>query len=344
MSYDAGIDVGLEYAHVCVVDRDGQVVHEGRAASEPAALVEHLRQLGRALARVGLEAGPLAQWLFDGLAAAGLPVVLIETRHFKAAQAAMRVKTDRGDARAIAQIMRVGWFKAVHVKSPQARQIRTLLQARHELMAKARDLENSIRGLLRGFGLKIGRVGRGGFEARVRALLDGAAALAIAIEPLLRARAVLREQSAALHKQVLRIARADAVCRRLMSAPGVGAVVALTFKTAIDDPTRFARSRAVGAHFGLTPRRYQSGAIDRPGRISKAGDAMMRTVLFEAATVLLSRVTRWSALKAWAVQVKKRCGLKKARVALARKLAVVLHRMWQDGSDFCWQPQLGTAA
>lgn len=343
MSYYAGIDVGLEYAHVCVVDGEGLVVHEGRAASEPAALLEHLRRLGLGLARVGLEAGPLAQWLFDGLAAAGLPVVLIETRHFKAAQAAMRVKTDRGDARAIAQIMRVGWFKSVHVKSLQARRTRALLQARQELVAKAGDLENSIRGLLRGFGLKLGRVGRGGFEARVRALLDGNALLATAIDPLLRARAVLREQGAALHKQVLRVARADAVCRRLMSAPGVGAVVALTFKTAIDDPTRFARSKTVGAHFGLTPRRYQSGEIDRSGRISKAGDPMVRTVLFEAATVLLGRVRRWSALKAWAVQVKQRCGLKKARVALARKLAVVLHRMWRDGSDFRWQPQLGAA-
>ena len=122
MSYYAGIDVGLEYAHVCVVDGDGQGVHEGRAASAPAALVEHLSRLGLGLARVGLEAGPLAQWLFDGLATAGLAAVLIETRHFKAAQAAMRVKTDRGDARAIAQILRVGWFKPVHVKSPQARQ------------------------------------------------------------------------------------------------------------------------------------------------------------------------------------------------------------------------------
>jgi transposase len=344
MNYYAGIDVSLEASHWCVVDAEGQVVHEGRAASEPEAIARQLGRLGLPLARVGLEAGPLSQWLHDGLAAARLPVVLIETRHFKAAQAAMRVKTDRGDARAIAQVLRTGWFRQVHVKSLAARQVRALLQARQELMAKARDLESSIRGLLRGFGRKVGRVGRGGFAVRVRALLEGETVLAAAIEPLLRARAVLREQGAGLHQQVLRVARADAVCRQLMTAPGVGAVVALTFKAAIDDPTRFARSRQVGAHLGLTPKRYQSGQIDRAGRISKGGDPMVRAMLFEAATVLLLRVSRWSALKAWATRLAKRCGLKKARVALARKLAVVLHRMWRDGSAFRWSQQLGAAA
>lgn len=339
MTHYAGIDVSLKVSHVCIVGADGQVVSEAVVVSEPEALAQHLCRWQTTLARIGLEAGPLSQWLHAGLAAAGLSATCIETRHLKAALSAMRVKTDRNDARAIAQVMRVGWYRTVHVKSREAQTQLALVTARKLLVNKLKDIENSVRGLLRGFGLKLGAVGRAGFEARVREQIAGESRLRAIVEPLLVARAALRTQLGVLHRQVLQAVRRDAICRRLMSAPGVGAVVALTFKSAVDDPGRFATSKAVGAHFGLTPSRYQSGAVDRVGSITKAGAELVRTALYEAATTLLSRVTRWSALKAWAVRVAQRRGLKRARVALARKLAVVLHRLWQDGTTFRWSKE-----
>ena len=215
-------------------------------------------------------------------------------------------------------------------------EIRALLTARKLLVAKQRDVESSLRGILRGFGLKVGTISKGRFEARIRELVAGQAMLERVAEPLLRARAALRAEYATLHRELLRVVRGDAVCGRLMTIPGGGAVVAMTFRSAIDQPERFAKSKAVGAHFGLTPRKYQSGEIDRSGRISKVGDAMVRTALFEAANVMLTRAVRFSALKAWALRGATRQGMKKAKVALARKLAVVMHRMWVDDTSFRW--------
>ena len=336
MEHYAAIDVSLEWSSVCVVDAAGQIVREAKVRSEREALVAFFAQSGLSFARIGLEAGPLSQWLYAGLAGAGLPAILIETRHVKAALKAMTVKTDRNDARGMAQLMRMGWFRAVHSKAPMVQEIRALLTARKLLVAKLRDVESSLRGILRGFGLKVGAISKGKFEAHIRELVAGQAMLERIAEPLLRARAALRAEYASLHGELLKAVRADEVCRRLMTIPGVGAVVAMTFRSAVDQPERFARSKAVGAHFGLTPKKYQSGEIDRTGRISKVGDAMVRTALFEAANVMLTRAVRFSVLKAWALRVASRQGMKKAKVALARKLAVVMHRMWVDGTSFRW--------
>jgi transposase len=240
--------------------------------------------------------------------------------------------------------MRMGWFRPVHVKAPMVQEIRALLTARKLLVAKLRDVESSIRGILRGFGLKVGAVSKGKFEARINELVAGQARLERVVGPLLRARAALRAEYATLHGELLKVVREDEVCRRLMTIPGVGAVVAMTFRSAIDQPERFAHSRSVGAHFGLVPRKYQSGEIDRTGRISKVGDAMVRTALFEAANVMLTRAVRILALKAWAMRVASRQGAKKAKVALARKLAVVMHRMWLEGTEFRWGRQATPAA
>ena len=336
MEHYAAIDVSLEWSSVCVVDAAGQIVREAKVRSEREALAAFFTESGLAFARIGLEAGPLSQWLHAGLVEAGLPAILIETRHVKAALKAMTVKTDRNDARGMAQLMRMGWFRPVHAKAPMVQEIRALLTARKLLVAKLRDVESSIRGILRGFGLKVGAVSKGKFEARIRELVTGQVMLERVAEPLLRARAALRTEYTTLHRDLLRTVREDAVCGRLMTVPGVGAVVAMTFRSAIDQPERFAKSKAVGAHFGLTPKKYQSGEIDRTGRISIVGDAMVRTALFEAANVMLTRAVRFSTLKAWALRVAGRHGMKKAKVALARKLAVVMHRMWVDGTSFCW--------
>jgi transposase len=344
MEHYAAIDVSLEWSSVCVVDAAGQIVREAKVQSEREALVAFFAESGLRLTRIGLEAGPLSQWLHAGLVEAGLPAILIETRHVKAALKAMTVKTDRNDARGMAQLMRMGWFRPVHVKAPMVQEIRALLTARKLLVAKLRDVESSIRGILRGFGLKVGAISKGKFEARIGELVAGQAMLERIALPLLRARASLRAEYATLHGELLKAVREDEVCRRLMTIPGVGAVVAMTFRSAIDQPERFEHSKAVGAHFGLTPRKYQSGEIDRTGRISKVGDAMVRTALFEAANVMLTRAVRFSALKAWALRVASRQGMKKAKVALARKLAVVMHRMWLDGTEFRWGRQTTPAA
>ena len=336
MDHYAGIDVSLERSSVCVVDATGRIIREAKVASEPEALVRFFRELGLPLTRVGLEAGPLSQWLHAGLTGAGLEAVLLETRHVKAALSAMIVKTDRKDARGIAQLLRMGWYRPVHRKSPDAQEARALLAGRKLLQAKLRDVELSIRGILRGFGLKVGEVSKGRFAARIGELIAGHEMLEAVIGAMLRAREGLRAEFVRLHRRMLAIVRGDAVCRRLMTVPGVGALVALTFKTAVDDPERFRRAKAVGAHFGLTPKRYQSGETDVSGGISKVGDASVRAALYEAANAMLTRVSGISALERWAMGVAKRRGMKRAKVALARKLAGVLHRMWANGADFRW--------
>jgi transposase len=344
MEYYAGIDVSLKDSSLCVVDATGRIVREAKVASEPEALVSWFRGLGVGVTRIGLEAGPLSQWLHARLSEAGFDTVLLETRHVKAALSAMTVKTDRKDARGIAQLLRMGWFRPVHRKSPDAQEMRALLVGRKLLQSKLRDVELSIRGILRGFGLKVGEVSKGKFAVRVQELAAGHTMLETVIGAMLTAREGLQAEFMRLHRRMLAIVRADEICRRLMTVPGVGALVSVTFKTAVDDPGRFRSSKAVGAHFGLTPKRYQSGETDVTGGISKVGDAMVRTALYEAANAVLSRPTRFSGLKRWAMDVAKRRGLKRAKVALARKLGTVLHRMWVDGTDFRWGKEMEAAA
>jgi transposase len=336
MKHYAGVDVSLEESHVAVVDESGRIISEASVASEPEALIEHLQRWRGTLVRAGLEAGPLSQWLHAGLAQSGLPVVCLETRQLKAVLKIQRVKSDRNDARGIAQAVRTGWYQPVHVKSLVSQERLALLNARKLMANKLKDVENGMRGLLRNFGIKLGPLSRAKWEAGVRERIAGHPTLSAIIAPLMMARRALHDQLTVLHRQVLAETRRDPVCRRLMTVPGIGPVVVLGFVAAIDDPARFRRSRSVGAHFGLTPRRYQSGEIDQVGAISKIGDELVRTLLYEAATTLLGRVQRFSALKAWALRLAVKRGIKRARVALARKLAVVLHRMWRDGSEFRW--------
>lgn len=346
MSYFAGLDVSLEETAVCIVDTAGGIVREARVVSEPDAVIAFFRSLDMAMERIGLEACSLTAWLHEGLTAAGLPAICIEARQAKAAMGAMPNKTDRNDARGIAQIMRTGWYRAVHVKHPSCRAWRALLTARRMLLNKRRDVENGLRALLREAGLKLGTPSRRDFPARVRELAAGDHGLAGLVEPLLAVIATMTEETSRLTKRVLDEVRNEPTCRRLMTVPGVGPLTALAFRATIDEPGRFRRSRDVGAHLGLTPRRYQSGETDIQGRISRCGDELARTALYEAAHTLLVRSSKWSALRAWGMQIAKRRGMARARVAVARKLAVIMHRMWCDGSEFRWgkQPTTTTAA
>jgi transposase len=252
-------------------------------------------------------------------------------------------KTDRNDARGIAQMMRVGLYRPVHVKTLRSQKLRMLLTHRKLLQSKAIAIENDLRGTLRNFGLKVGIAGKVRFEDRIRELVADIPDLAVLVEPLLTVRRVLREQIAVLHRRLLAIVRDDEVCRRLMTVPGVGPVVALTYRATVDVPARFRKSKSVGAVFGLTCSKYQSGEIDRSGRISRCGDEMMRAMLYEAAHIMLVRSTKWSWLKAWAMQIARRCGMKKAIVALARRLAVIMHRIWVDGTQFRWTREQAAA-
>jgi transposase len=336
MKHYAGLDVSVKETSICIVEETGAICREIKVPSHPEDLVRTLKNPKWGLVRIGLEAGPLSQWLFSGLAEAGLPAICIETRHAKAFLKAQVNKTDRNDARGIAQMMRVNLFRPVHVKTLASQHRRALLTARKLLQEKAIAIENDIRGLLRNFGLKVGIVGTAGFDDRVHELVDDMPDLSEIMEPLLAARQKLRETFMELHRKLLSIVRDDEICRRLMTVPGVGPVTSLAFTSTIDVPARFSNSRAVGPALGLTPVLNQSGESHRVGRVSLCGDEMMRALLYEAAQVMLSRVKKWSWLKAWAMNVAKRRGLQKAIVALARRLAVIMHRMWSDGTEFRW--------
>jgi transposase len=335
MEHYAGIDVSLECSSVCVVDGTGKIVREGKVASDPAALIGWFGSLGFELGRIGLEAGPLSQWLYAAMKQAGLAVELLETRHVRDAFKAMPVKSDRNDARGIAQLMRLGWFRPVHCKSIGAQEVRAVLTARKLVQTKRLDVENSLRGILRGFGLKVGKTTDRSFARRIQELVKGHPNLAAIGEALLSVRAVLLGEFKAFEKRVRAMLLLDAKARLLMSTPAVGPIVSLTYASAIDDPARFKSSRQVGPHFGLTPKRYQSGETDRSGRISKIGDASVREALYQAAHIMLTKpIKGCSELKSWAMRIARRAGMSKAKVALARKLAVIMHRMLANGTPF----------
>jgi transposase len=335
MEYYAGIDVSLECSTVCVVDGSGKIVREAVVQSEPAALIGWFGSLGLKLTRVGLEAGPLSQWLYAAMKPAGLAVELLETRHVHDAFKAMPVKSDRNDARGIAQLMRLGWFRPVHCKSMAAQEVRAVLTARKLVQSKLQDVENSLRGILRGFGLKVGKTTDKSFAERIRELVQGQPSLEVVGEALLSVRAVLLSEFNAFEKRVRAMGRSNTKARLLASTPGVGPIVSLTYAAAVDDPARFRSSKRAGAHFGLTPRKYQSGETDYSGRISKIGDASVREALYQAAHVILTKpVKGCPQLKSWAMRIARRAGMSKAKVALARKLAVIMHRMLATGKPF----------
>ena len=338
MNHYVGIDVSLEASNVCVIDASGKIVREGKVASEPAALIAWFGALELSVTRIGLEAEPLSQWLYAAMRDAGLAVELLETRHVRNAFKIMPVKTDRKDARGIAELMRLGWFRPVHCKSMEAQETRAMLTARKLVQKALHEVEMSLRGVLRGFGLKVGKVAPSRFEAGIRELVEGHPNLEVIAASLLAVRATLRREFNGFEKRLRTLARSDMRARLLMSVPAVGTIVALTYAAAIDDPARFTSSKTVGAHFGLTPTKYQSGETDRTGRISKIGDGSVRAALYESAHIIITKpIKGCTALKSWAMRIAKRAGMKKAKVALARKLAVIMHRMLADGTTFTTQ-------
>jgi len=342
MEHYVGLDVSLKLTAICIVDRTGKIKREGVVSSDPEAIAEFIKSHASHVERIGLETGPTVTWLWTELSKLGLPVICIDARHAKAALKMQINKSDRNDAVGIARIMQCGWYKEVRVKDLDSHAIKALLVSRALLVKIKRDIENQIRGLLKNLGLVIGRAKMNVFLLRAAQLTEGRPELAAAVGPLLKAREAIEQQIEDLDRKVLRLARNNAQVRRFMTAPGVGPITALCYLATIDDPTRFKKSSSVGAYAGLTARRYASGEVDWTGRISKCGDKMLRSYLYEAANVLLTRVAKWSALKAWGIRLAKRSGLRKAKVAVARKLAVILHRMWIDGTEFRWSSKEAT--
>jgi transposase len=333
----AAFDVSLKVAHGCVLDETGQVVMEGRVAAAPEAMAAWLARHAPALTRVGIETGPLALWHLHGLRKLGVPVVCLDARHAQKVLSCWPIKTDRNDARGLAELVRLGAYREVAVRSEASVRRRALLGAREQLVRMRRDVENQLRGLLKSFGRLMGAARGAAFVVRARELVLGEPVLAGVVEPLLRVREQLVREVEALEAKLVAEAKADPVCRRLTTVPGVGPITALAYVSGVDDVARFADRRQVAAWLGLVPRRYQSGKIDHSGKISKAGDTMLRALLFEAAHVLISRVKRPCALKGWAEQLARRVGMMKAKVAVARKLAVLLATLWAKEEEFRWQ-------
>lgn len=331
-----GLDISLESTSICVIDQGGNVVWRGKCGTDPDVIAQTVRARAPALVRAGLETGPLSNWLTRALRRKELPIVCIDARHAKAALSLQVNKTDANDAHGLAQVVRTGWFREIAIKSMDAQTLQLLLTARAQLVSQRQAIANNIRGLLKTFGHVIRRGCKGPFASRVREAIDGNAALSAIIEPLLISWQALRDQAALYDREITMKAKSDDDARRLMTVPGVGVVVALAYKAVIDDPARFKRSSSVGAYIGLTPRRYQSGEVDRAGHISKCGDSLLRSYLFEAANVLLTRHPKPCMLKTWGLALAARIGMRRAKVAVARKLAVIMHRVWKDDRDFDW--------
>lgn len=335
MRYFAGLDVAMTSSALCIVDETGTIVLETSVETTPEAIAEALKPYCQSLVKLGHETGSLAPWLHKELTALGWPIVCLEAAHARAALSSMRNKTDRNDARGLAQILRTGWYRSVHIKSDASYRLRLLLTARRNIKRKFLDIENTIRHSLKAFGIKLNTVSRSRFEAKVREHLEDDPVLTGLVDSLLLVRSALWQQYCKLHKLLIQVVGREEVCRRFTRVPGVGPVAALSFFASVDDPARFRKSRTVGAHFGLTPKRWQSGSsIDQPGHISKKGDGEVRTALFEAANALLTLTRKPSPLKSWGQKIAKKRGHRAACVAVARKLAIILHAMWRDGTEF----------
>ena len=310
MEQYVALDVSLQKVAICVLNASGHVVLEAEVASDPGALITFIQAKAPYAVRIGLESGPTSPWLWHSLKSAGLPVVCMDARHAHAALSVRPTKSDRNDARGLAEMVRMGWYKEVQVKSLAAHERMALLGVRRRLVDMRVEIDGQIRGILKTFGLVVGCGNSNAFAQRARILAQDHPVLSALIDKLIEVREVAVAKVAILDKEIRCFVRADPTLRRFMTVPGVGPVTALAFRSTVDEPDRFRRARSVGPYLGLTPRRYQSGETDRQGKISKCGDRFTRTCLYEAANVLLTKVQRWSPLNAWATRLAKRIGSK----------------------------------
>ncbi len=349
MKHYAGLDISNEETSICIVDEESNIVKEAKVDSDPEAIYRYLQKTKIQLEKIGIEAGGLSHWLVTGLRARDLQGVICIDSHMMASILAVNInKTDRNDARAIAHAMRCKNYKEVHIKSIESVKTNCLLTSRKALVKHKGQLEGTLRGVLKTFGIKLPK-GKESIREAVKESLafDESSTdehkLSVHIdwsvlEPLLICCDTTDQQLKILHKKLELLAKNDQIAKRLMTHPGVGPVTAMTFKAEIDDPTRFKKSRSVGAYFGMTPRQYSSGESVKQGRVSKNGSDEMRSLLHEAGLVLITRTGKHSKLKSWGLKKKRKLKTQKAAMAVGRKIAINLHRMWLDGTDF--DPQL----
>ena len=334
MEHFAGLDVSMEETHICVLDREGTLIREGKTRSSPVSIAAFLAD-GPPCEQVVFETGRMAPMLYHGLVEHGVRVVCIESRQaYQALKSLAGHKTDRNDARGLAHLARTGFYKPTHVKSLSAHAIRALIAARKKLVGQRVTIDNQIRGLVVVFGVRLPRALSPAFKEAALQVSDGVPGLHAALSDLFAAREAMLDAIAAIDADMKKMARMSKVCSRLMTVPGVGPIPSLAFAAALDNPSRFRRSRDVGAYLGLVPRRYQSGEIDYTGSISKRGDVRVRTLLYEAANVMLTRCAASLDLKDWAKAIGARSTMRKARVALARRLAIIMHAMMRDETEF----------
>ncbi|MDY6868259.1 MAG: IS110 family transposase [Chloroflexota bacterium] len=339
MKHYVGLDVSQEETHICVIDEDDRKIWQGKCLPTPEAIGKLIKEHAPDAAKIGLETGNLSTYLWHGLNDMGLPVICIDAYHAHGVLKLRMNKTDKNDAHGLAQIMRSGWFKAVKVKSFASHEIRALYRARSSLVSMRSDVVNQIRGCLRVFGIFIKGIAGVGFEKRVQEIIDEGGTLAAPLQAQLTVLQTIKKEIEELDELVLDHSWACPSCRALMTIPGVGPMTAAHFVLAVDDVERFNKSKSVAAYFGLTPKRYQSGDMDFNGRISKRGNRIVRHHLYEAANILMTRVKKPSALQEWGLRIAKRSGMKKARVAVARKLSVIMHQMLLTGECFVPYPE-----
>lgn len=337
MSIYAGLDVSDKTTHVCVVDAEGAVLRREVLASDPDVIAKWLRRYCPELVRVVLETGPLSAFLYHGMVARDVPVECICARHAKGVLSARVNKSDVHDAEGLAQMARTGWLKRVHMKASATHFDRAAVRIREQLIIARTAMTNQLRGLLKLFGLRIGSARAPSKRGeRLVALYAQRPDLETLFASLLASIEAIEVQLQASSRILEKRAASDPVCARLMTAPGVGPITALTYTMRIEDPHRFARGEDVGAYAGLVPRRSQSGERDTQGHISKAGDPMLRRSLYEAANVILTRLKRPFALQSWGKKIAEAKGPKRAKVAVARKLATLLHSLWLNETEFRW--------
>ena len=340
MRHYVGLDVSLKSCAVCIVDDRGSIIFEGSCVTDPDQIVAAISKWADTIEKLVHETGPLSIWLTRELEKRGTPVICIDARAAHKALSARMNKSDRSDAAALAQLARTGWYREVHIKSEESDQLRLLLSARERLIRIRMDIEGQVRGILKTFGIRLGPVRAGYSRKSFRDQLAAAVAHDPMLETIFGSFIAVHQtvclEATSLDGKIQHIAKENPLARRLTSVPGVGPIIALSFIATIDDAERFRKAKDVGAYLGLTPRRYQSGETDWSGRISKRGDGTMRKLLYEAANILVHRVQRFSPLKAWAMRLMAKKGLKKALVATARKLAVIMTRIWRDNTTFAW--------
>jgi transposase len=335
MKYYAGLDVSMKETFICILNEEGEKAYESRSYSDPKHIHAELTKSGYELEKIGIESGSLSGYLTKGLQNLGYKAICIDARKMAAILSVTVNKTDKNDARGIADAMRCKHYKATQVRSNTDEAITILLKSRATLVDSRRTLKNTIRGHLKIYGIRLGTVSTKKFPDVVRSIYSEILPEAEkGIEGLLKSYEMFCSEIDKMEKSINKICTQDKEVQLLMTAPGVGRIVALTFRADIGDVSRFKRSESVGAYYGMAPRQYSSGETVRQGSISKCGAKEVRTLLMESGLTLLTRSKKWSPLKAWGLKIAKKHGIKKAAMAVGRKLSVILHRMLVTGESF----------